>query len=152
MTTTGVGYHCGTINCCGGWYVVAKSMECGTCAGYFTYGIKFICEDLGFPIDFDVINYNAGTASICYWAKDNPSIWGNNEGQFMFNDKHAFYHPTKRPEGALNLRHIIDHWTEVAERVKALEAQQTRMDITKSLAVIPVDEKLDAIIHATLVK
>src|SRR5260221_665185 len=132
-------HKCGTIHCHAGWYIISKIgiIKNNKSNIDYNYGAEAMAKDMGF-VNSEMLKD--------FFVKYNK-LWGNENAEEMFTGGMAFYHHKKRLEGAINLQHIIDHWTEVAERVKALEAQQTRTDITKSLAVIPVDEKLDATIQ-----
>jgi len=129
-------YECGTVHCHGGWYAIAKNLHKNQTID-FVSGMIQMRIDLGFEND----DYYR---ELIRWASGNPEIWGNNHGDDMFGNRMAFYHEQKRPKGAQNLQHIIDHWTEVGERLKALEDQQNRVDITKELAVLPAEETLDS--------
>ena len=129
------GHKCGTIHCHAGWYAIAKNLHEKREVS-FTHGAIQMSIDLGHKGDMD--------SSLINWADKNPEIWGNNDGDGMFSTRRAFSHPTKRPEGAENLQHIIDHWTEVYERVLAIENKEPeRKDITKELAILPVNETAD---------
>lgn len=120
--------RCGTVHCHGGWFAI------GAC-------------DLKKPVDFmkggsemaKMLELGDSVYSVMYWAEENIPLWGNKYGSKMFTGERAFYHETKRPHGAKNLSDIIDHWTEVYERVKATE-QPSYPDITASLAVLPEDK------------
>lgn len=101
------GHVCGTMHCVGGWYAVAtldKRQE-------LTYedGVLQMSKDLGFTMrgSFYVIRR---------WASNNPTMWGNDDGAKMFLFPSAYYHKDKRPNGALNLQHVIDHFEEVRDR------------------------------------
>lgn len=138
MSVAGVNinHQCGSIHCHGGWYAIATcdlSKQINYVDGAFR-----MSEDLGFN----------GPENLVIWAAQNLSLWGNNYGGSMFYCKSAFQHPEKRLFGALHLSHIVDHWEEVYERVKAQEDAQkppAYNDITAQLAVLPEDEKPDTI-------
>lgn len=114
---------CGTIHCHAGWYGVSvisrwrKVLSFGHLS--FTSGAEMMAKDLGFE----------SMEHLKVWAKGNDSIWGHYLGEGMFSSANAFYNKNKRPLGALNLQHIIDHWTEVYERLLALENQDKVDDI-----------------------
>lgn len=103
------GHVCGTIHCHAGWYAIA--------ACDLTHILSYFDGSRQMALDLGVNNPSLIEA----WASTNPKIWGNRNGSAMFCEEEAFFHPTKRHNGAENLQHIIDHWTEVYERVKALE-------------------------------
>ncbi len=44
------------------------------------------------------------------WARDNPKLWGNKYGVFMFSDKRAF---TNDKTKEIDHRDIINHWKQV---------------------------------------
>lgn len=112
---------CGTIHCHGGWYAVAA---CDTSEFIvFDNGACKMTEDLGFD-DPDMY-------SLTTWANQNPEIWGNNKGAGIFCRANAF-EGVNRPAGAKNLQDIIDHWTEVYERVKAIEGKTNDDDWGKT--------------------
>lgn len=128
------GHECGTVHCHGGWYAVAVLPIADAEFG-FQDGSERMAKDLGFESDMQLEE----------WASKFPEIWGNERAMGMFCDCTAFIHIKKRPRGALNLQHIIDHWQEVGERLLDLEKSQQPLyeDITKELAVLPVEEKAD---------
>lgn len=110
-------YECGTRHCLAGWYAVAT---CNTKNALdFVDGVNKMVKHLGFP------NEN----EFSKWASTNPQIWGNEDGYGIFSDKDAFYNKEKRPEGAENLQHIIDHWEEVYERIKKLETNSKKNEV-----------------------
>lgn len=111
MWVTGVnmnGHACGTVHCHGGWYAVA-TLPHNKGLGYLD-GAQKMATDLGF-------NNSLGLKD---WAYNDIDIWGNTIGGEMFCNKKAFASDT-RPNGAENLQHIIDHWTEVYNRIKQTE-------------------------------
>jgi len=108
---------CGTVNCVAGWYVVAKGTEDPQTLKYirenhidFEYGAMLMAEDLGFNSEEELMA----------WAKDNPEIWGNESGDFMFSRYRAY---TGKPDIHVTCEYtdIIAHWAKVAERLKAME-------------------------------
>jgi len=127
-------YSCGTIHCHGGWYAIASKLHENKIVDYEN-GADQMAKDLGF----------VGYVDLLCWARENKKIWGNKFPQLMFSDEMAFYHKTKRPLGAENLQHIIDHWREVAEKLKRLENKNKKTpsypDITKKLAAIKTTEE-----------
>lgn len=99
-----INHPCGTVHCHGGWYAVAtcnlrQSLD-------YESGIRIMKFDLGFDSE----------CLLNKWADDNPDLWGNIYGACMFSARKAFISPT-RPYGAKNLQDIIDHWTEVRDRL-----------------------------------
>jgi hypothetical protein len=96
---------CGTIHCHGGWYFLSKVDNPEV---YNTYldGAALMAQDLGFDREMKLTR----------WAQNNSDIWGNTSGPYMFSSRMAFSSPT-RPDGALNLQHIVDHWREVQSRL-----------------------------------
>lgn len=126
-----VDYACGSIHCAAGWFAIGTKLHL---TGWVNHGDgkREMAKMLGFDDD----------SELKYWASENQEIWGNEYPLLMFSKAIAYYHPTKRPLGAQNLRHIYDHLMEVYERAKATE-QPSRIDITGSLAILPVEERLD---------
>ena len=128
---------CNTPHCHAGWYLLAKKpfmQRIFSRHNNFTYGYLEMERDLNIP-------------SISDWARENPEIWGNNSGSYVFSSPLAFVGPT-RPNGAKTLKDIVDHWKEVYERLVKLEnpvQKEERKDITPQLAVMPVDEIPDII-------
>lgn len=107
MAAVNEDHECGTTHCFGGWYAVAV-LDNRIPMGYKD-GINIINKHLGF--------YFTRTENFQMWAIDNPDIWGNSRGISMYSDRKAFFHQTKRPDGALNLKDIIDHLEEVRDRL-----------------------------------
>jgi hypothetical protein len=115
---------CGTVHCHGGWMAVAAKLYVKEkkLFGFITYTRE------------EIISYMAGVeymAKILFgelsvpdvvqkWAARNPMLWGNDNGNRMFDSSYAFI-SEKRPFGAKTLQHIIDHWTEVYDRLVILE-------------------------------
>lgn len=104
-------HTCGTVHCFGGWYAVAVC----DLSEFINYeeGKDQLATDLGFLSD---CQYNVENLLVD-WAMYNPGVWGNNNGTDMFLHERAFQHITKRPNGALNLQHIIDHLEQVRDRL-----------------------------------
>ena len=83
------GYDCGTVHCVGGWYAVAnmnrKVIKDRFNQGHvgFVDGTDLMAQDLGF------------TDSCCLktWAEQNPKIWNNKKGYFMFGSASAYDNP-----------------------------------------------------------
>jgi hypothetical protein len=79
-------YECGTVHCVGGWYAVAnlnrKFIKDKFNEGFvdFNDGTKLMAQDLGFAYRCDLKN----------WAEQNPKIWGNKKGYFMFGNASAY--------------------------------------------------------------
>lgn len=122
-------YHeCGTVHCHGGWYAIAANLHFRRILGmqfkrtvsYFD-GANAMAKALGFK------HYE----ELRMWANLNPNIWGNYFGTTMFTMSLAFEHPHKRPYGAKNLQHIIDHWQEVHDRLVILERQNEPVEISE---------------------
>lgn len=134
-------HSCGTVHCAAGWYFIGKM---GITYEFTTYddGVELMCEDLGFV----GTKFDASQNPLSDWARDNELLWGNIYGGACFSSPLA-YKGDSRPNGAENLQHIIDHWTEVYERVRATEQPQQPAyeNISKSLAVLPVSETSDVI-------
>lgn len=126
------GHICGTVHCHGGWYAVAACSLKRKIT--FDTGANKMARDLGF--------FNA--EKLEDWMCDHPEIWGNSHAHSIFSWETAFYHEEKRPIGAENLQHIIDHWQEVYERLRALE--QLQNTVSKEPEAQECDATGDAII------
>lgn len=110
------GYECGTTHCHGGWYAVAVCRRSKRLD--YTNGGDRMAAHLGF----------ANMEQLEYWAAENPEIWGNKNGSMMFSGRGAFKSP-KRKRGAQSLKDIYNHWTEVMERVRAIEIKEQAANI-----------------------
>ena len=113
-------YACGTVHCHAGWYAIAKGLHLNEGISY-SDGVIKMCKDLGITDGGDFWD-----SPIEAWASKNKDIWGNRGGNVMFSNRIAFKHPTKRPKGAENLQHIIDHWREVYERLLDMEQKEVK--------------------------
>ena len=108
------GHECGTIHCFLGWVYIANyyikdgKMAIPKRVSYIGYvkGLNLMKRILGLELNI--------------WAKANDEIWGNENGGYISCGKKAFYHKTKRPNGAENLSHIRDHLFEVSSILKTL--------------------------------
>ena len=126
--------NCDTVACHAGWYMyntyrhtgywsyfddregVYKPAKIGVMvitkpkivrALYFQEGADFMAKDLGFSSRFDLQQ----------WARENPYIWGNRYGgwMFSFDGECAFLNQDEPTE--LTLSVIADHWESVAGRL-----------------------------------
>jgi len=128
------GYSCGSIHCHGGWYAIATLglRKRNFLLEYifpqpkvdYRDGAAFMAADLGFihtithrPTENERTN---GYNQITHWARIHSTIWGNEQGAYMFSHGDAF-RTINRPNGALCLQGIIDHWKEVRSRLVAME-------------------------------
>lgn len=93
-------HPCGSPMCHGGWYALATLQG----AGYVYYhdGATRMAEHLGFP----------DSLGLQRWAKQNPTIWGNENGCIMFSSNAAFL-----PNRVSSLHDIINHWRAVQSRL-----------------------------------
>lgn len=130
------GYKCGTTHCHGGWYAVAACNL--TRSLTYVEGAEQMANDLGFN----------STWGLKTWASTHPELWGNYAGNAMFSDQSAFT-SKKRPNGAKNLKDIIQHWTEVYERVLAKELEEKK---NKLLSEPPVNELINTVLDKTSAK
>lgn len=148
---TSYGHACGTVHCHAGWYA-AVNIKKFPSLSHLTFfdGANLLTRDI-FPelneIDQSTLYVDRNLPK---WATDNPQIWGNEDGGTMFCDEYAFYHETKRPEGAKSVQDIIDHWQEVYERLLVLEGKASAYpaykDITKELAETAVVEEVSDLV------
>ena len=107
-------YHCGTIHCFAGWYLIATELEKGAklSAKMFPHDVDF---GSGVMRMSEVLKVH-----LPEWADKNPLIWGNEYGCEIFQKRRAF-RAKGRYNGAENLNDIVDHLTEVYERLKEKE-------------------------------
>lgn len=133
---------CGTTHCHGGWYAVATMPFFRLLFPFgiwllnikeidFLDGAERMSKDLGFEEERELSN----------WAKENPLIWGNEDGDRMFGHKKAFYHPTKRPDGAESIADIVDHWYDVYDRLKA-EEEKAKIVVVEKIRYVAVDSDI----------
>lgn len=85
---------CGTPMCHGGWYAIVRG------GNSYTKGSSHMADDLGFE-HFEDLEY---------WAKENPTIWGNDNGSYMFCAGEAF---NQSDDTGFTLTTIINHWKQV---------------------------------------
>lgn len=120
-------HKCGTVHCHAGLYAVAmieqgrisKEYVAGRSGIDWGAGVEGMSEDLGFPAeDYAELEAVSGMET---WADTHPVEWGNAHGANMFESKEAFYHATRRPNGAESVQDIVDHWRDVRCRLLKLE-------------------------------
>jgi hypothetical protein len=79
-------HECGTIHCVAGWYAVAnlhrKEIKAGIKEGLVRRedGANLMANDLGFEYGY----------VLAIWAEDNPKIWGNEDGDEMFESELSY--------------------------------------------------------------
>lgn len=127
-------HTCGTIHCVGGWYAIAVC-DLTTERNYMD-GADEMAQHLGFPGD----NLTSAMNLLQNWACENPAYWGNNYGDEIFSDNMAYYHPEKRPYGALTLKQVVEHFKDM--KVIALKHESL-------IANPPVDEVINNLIPQT---
>ena len=107
-------HPCGSPACVAGNYWLAKIWD-----GVTEYPKKFI----GFNRGTDEMAWDLGfehPRELRFWAKDNPTVWGNKHGWWIFTEPHAY---TTYVEGKpFSMAQIITHWEGVLERFKAEQA------------------------------
>jgi len=109
------GKECGTIHCFAGWYGVAHPEMFDEHDNYWGYATPatIISNLLGF----------AHSTLLEEWCYDNPTLWGNKNGKYMFNSVRAFLPEDSAEDIYIRSRtiitlHIIAQWLyDVAERV-----------------------------------
>lgn len=113
--------ECGTPCCHAGWYALATSDFSTRLRGInFVYGVQQMDIDLELPKEKEDSPFTLLSRLARYMNK-HSEIWGNGYGGKIFLHQYAFIHEDKRPNGAENLQHIIDHWEEVYLRLYTLE-------------------------------
>lgn len=91
---------CGTFNCIGGWYAIAKGLHESGQNVDFRHGAENLAIDLGFSLRL----------SLTSWADYNRHIWGNRYGTDMFISDRAW-------NGAKTITDVIHHLEAVRERL-----------------------------------
>lgn len=104
--------ECKTIACHGGWAAVLLIPNFNPEQDSFIQGADALARYLGFP----------HADALEYWAHENPEIWGNRQGNLMFNsagsvafqiDGSFRYSPFEQ----ITLYHIAEKWAKVGERL-----------------------------------
>lgn len=88
---------CGTVHCIGGWYALATLRPFVSHIAY-TDGAHKMAEDLGFKDALDLKQ----------WARHNPAIWGNRDGDGMFCVTAAYNGATNLPEAIQHLESVMN--------------------------------------------
>lgn len=106
MTETEINF-CGSPMCHAGWYVAGvyknnRTPEPINERVSYIRGASLLSKHLGFMSEEYLLN----------WAKQNPKLWGNENGELMFNSKYAFNFRDK-----LTLAKIVNHWMGVQKRL-----------------------------------
>ena len=79
-------HECGTVHCTAGWYAVANSDrqvikdKINQGCVDFRDGADLMAIDLGFDNTYD----------LKCWAYENPEIWGNEDGRWLFAKDEAY--------------------------------------------------------------
>lgn len=131
--------------CChGAWYGVAKGLNQTLEAAFWIDGANKLAQDLGFiRTSFDTPAWE----NLVNWANRNRSLWGNENGFYMFFGGRTNEAFGKR---VYVVQDIIIHWMGVYDRIKALEEKEIietgkqlqYVDITKDLAALPIQEEM----------
>lgn len=107
--TTNHKHLCGTPMCHAGWYasiaLKGKRVDSSGLPINYLDGASIMSKHLGF----------ASGGDLEFWAKNNPEIWGNENGRMIFTSAYAFNY-----KGELDLLAIINHWQAVKERAAKL--------------------------------
>ena len=88
---------CRASSCHGGWYGIARG-----CQSVFDKGVDRMAHDLGFR----------GRHDLTTWAEENPDLWGNRYGEWMFGLEIAF----GCTRDTITMTKIINHWIGVNNR------------------------------------
>jgi len=100
MSTVGIYHRCRTPGCHGGWAAIALGIK----EDHYIYGAQALAQFLGF-LDEEALRQ---------WASDNPGIWGNEHGYYMFHKPFAF----DQERDTFSVTVLIDWWEGVANRLK----------------------------------
>lgn len=105
---------CGTVACHAGWFGVASTNLNDFCPSRFWVSGAW---RLAFHLGFESL------MALRRWADENPDIWGNSFGTYMFHQMRAFNRST---DARSDLERIAHHWIGVAERLAKLEEENAR--------------------------
>lgn len=122
---------CKTTMCHGGWYAAVAINNKFLKTIHYQNGANKMAEDLGYK----------NMSELQEWAMFNPKIWGNDNGSHMFSSRSAFR--TKKGFDPKCLEDIVEHWRGVYHRLVIKENEERYPNITKELAVLPTEEKVD---------
>lgn len=143
-------FSCGTIHCHGGWYAIGSGLTKDDKKFIvYTNGAHQVALDLGFDSDGGVppiLGISIEIIALQQWANDNPEIWGNAFGASMFTRRIAFK-SANRPQGAMSLQDIVDHWQEVYERIKTKEEQDAMVHAVEGIVKLPTTEKKEVVLE-----
>ena len=119
MTSVHIPYDkhkCGTPACFAGWFRIGiqtflnkKEPAFFSYSAYASRMAKFI-----FP------EQNWNKHDLCNWANQNPEIWGNISGSFMFSVADAF----NTTDEEINLEKIATHLKKVGQRLWEIERKE----------------------------
>ena len=131
------GSICGSVACVGGWYALVVHQRGEAEGTLFTRGGEepSTCEVcvrgapagdqvLGFEDGADLMALHLGfdsQSSLTKWAHEHPDLWDNAHGAERFLSAEAFGLDWCAPVG---LRHIVNHWCGVRDRLERLEASE----------------------------
>lgn len=104
-------HACGTTHCHAGIFLLGEdNFQMHEINGFWDYtqGIQLMTERLGFAHKDDLRD----------WAKNNPELWGNENGYWMFSEVDAFNY-------AKSVSEIADWWSDVADRIEEYNKSQT---------------------------
>ena len=114
-------YHCGTVACHAGWFVIAhhESRDIEELKWEVNYekGVEAMNKFLGIR--------NPEHDNLSYYMDKHPQVWGNQNGGHMFNSKKAFVRYSRlgkvcredeEKHRNFSLKVIGEHWLQVAER------------------------------------
>lgn len=132
-------HPCGSVHCFAGWYAASEILN-GKSDQYDRQSL--ICFSDGTRRIGDILGFDSPEA-LYHWADSNPDIWGNTNGRHIFSAASAFYHPERRPNGAENLQHIIDHLKEVKERLpNEMTLVSERLDVLRNDLFEAIDHSI----------
>jgi len=111
---------CGAPACHAGWYAAYSDEED---VDAYEDGKKLMSRLLGFV--YKEGEYLEDQHRLKRWAVNNPCLWGNHNGNGMFNSREAFGQifgaVASRP---LTIKDISDHWLDVAKRLYEIQEVQ----------------------------
>lgn len=110
---------CGTIACAAGHYMLQKAideLDSHATDAQRTAGQRYVAGSVDWKRGTRMIANDLAMEDekqLLEWARANPQLWGNKNGQEMFYQEEAY----DSTESTLTLGDIARHWDRVADRI-----------------------------------
>jgi len=119
----GVYKSCGTSACHAGWFGVTQIKGAPKESRYRDGGLQTVDESFGYAGAASKMARFLGKSdklSLKNWAKNNPDLWGNDNGEQMFSDSVSRGNPflPGQPLRDIKLKDIAMHWFAVGDRIE----------------------------------